>query len=130
MKIVVSFDALSGGSFPSIFELRVLAGSGYFSGYTPAYYAEGIDFPQDDFGYTSISQVEDAGNNLLLRKINHPNDTSYITYDYTFNAGANTSVALFMRGIGGDGTPSDDKGFLYNNGDEEIQIDSVIIEAQ
>jgi hypothetical protein len=35
-----------------------------------------------------------------------------------------------MRGIGGDGTPSDDKGFLYNNGDEEIQIDSVIIEAQ
>ena len=129
IKSVIGFDAFIGGSYPSVLETRILAGSGYVNGYTPTYYLEGKDFPQDNFGYNSITQVEDANNNLLVKTLNHPNTTSYITYEYTFNSGANTSVALFMRGIGGDGTPSDDKGLLYNSGDEEIQIDSVTIIA-
>jgi PKD repeat protein len=130
IKIIVGFDALKGGSFPSILEMRVLAGSGYVSGYTPTYYSIGADFPQDDFGYRSVSQMEDPANNLFVQTINHPNDKSYITYDYSFNSGANTSVAFFMRGIGGDGTPSDNKGFAYNNGDDEIQVESVEIKAK
>lgn len=130
ITLVVAFQASQGGSFPSTLEIRVLAGSGYVSGYSPVYYTSTTEIPQDGFGYTSIAQMEDPNNNLMTSTIDHPNDTSYITYQYTFNSGANDSVALFMRGINGDGTPSDDKGFLYNNGDEEIRVDSVIIEAQ
>ncbi|QOD60973.1 PKD domain-containing protein [Polaribacter haliotis] len=130
ITIVTQFkDLKSGGSFPSMLDLRVLAGSGYVSGYSPAYYATGADYPQDGFGYTTIPQVEDAGNNLLAKVIENPNDSGYLTTQYTFNSGANTSVALFMRGIGGDGTDADNKGYPYNNGDEELRIDSVLIEA-
>ena len=44
---------------------------------------------------------------------------------YTFNAGNNDSVALFVRGIGGDSGGN----FGYNSGDEEIRMDSVTITA-
>ncbi len=126
IKIVVSFKSLtSGTSTPSEFELRVLAGSGYVGGYTPTYYTKPEDFPQDNFGYTSITQVEDTNNNLLTKVIANPSDTSYITYQYNFNSGANNSVALFMRGIGGDASGK----FGYNSGTEEIRVDSVIVEA-
>jgi len=129
IKIVVGFDSSTGGSYPSVLETRVLAGSGYKSGYSPTYYTKTEDFPQDGFGYESVSQMETAANNLLTKTLNHPGNKDYTEYTYTFNAGNNTSVALFIRGIGGDGTPSDNKGFLYNNGDEEIQVDSVTITA-
>jgi hypothetical protein len=103
----------------------VLAGSGYISGYSPTYFAETTDFPQDDYGYTSVSQVEVAANNLLVEVRSNPGDDSYITTTYSFNAGNNDSVALFMRGIGG----STSGNFNYNSGDEEIRLDSVTITA-
>ncbi|WP_435415070.1 PKD domain-containing protein [Polaribacter aestuariivivens] len=131
ITIVTQFkDLTSGGSFPSMLELRVLAGSAYVSGYSPAYYATAAEYPQNGFGYTSIPQVEDPANNLLVNVLNNPNDSGYLTTQYSFNSGANTSVALFIRGIGGDGTDADNKGYPYNNGDEELRIDSVVIEAQ
>jgi PKD repeat protein len=130
IKIVAAFKSSTGGSFPSMLELRVLAGSGYSAGYTPTYYTETTEFPKTGWGYSSIPQVETSGNNLMVQTLSNPNDTAYITYEFTFNAGSNDSVALFMRGIGGDGTPSDDKFSLpYNNGDEEIRVDNVIIES-
>ena len=106
-------------------ELRVLAGSGYISGYSPIYYLDTVEFPQDNYGYETISQVEDTANNLLVEVRSNPSDTSYITTTYTFNAGNNDSVALFVRGIGGDSSGN----FGYNSGDEEIRMDSVVITA-
>ena len=127
ISVVVSFKSLVNNTPPmdAMFEIRVLAGSGYVNGYTPAYFTDSASYPQDDFGYTTIAQVEDAANNLLTETISNPSDDSYITYTYTFNAGNNTSVALFMRGIGGAATGN----FGYNSGDEEIRADSVVITA-
>lgn len=132
IKIVVGFDPLKNGSFPSILETRVLAGTGYVSGYTPTYFATPAEYPQDNFGYVTVAQAEDPNNTLMVRTINHPDDNSYLTYDYQFNSGANTSVAIYMRGIGGDDTSADKtKNFegIFNNGDEEIQVDSIEIKA-
>jgi PKD repeat protein len=125
--VIGSFKGLENNTPPmdSMLELRVLAGSGYISDYTPTYYTDTASFPQDGFGYNSISSVEDDANNLLTKVVSNPSDTSYITYTYTFNAGNNTSVALFIRGIGGDSSGN----FGYNSGDEEIRIDSVTITA-
>lgn len=125
MEVVVSFKDPLNGTHPSMLELRVLAGSGYTSGYSPTYYTNTVDFPQDGYGYATIAQVEDAANNLLTETISNPSDTSYITYTYMFNAGNNSSVALFIRGIGGDTSGN----FGYNSGDEEIRVDSVTITA-
>jgi hypothetical protein len=126
IELIGSFKDLTAGSTsPSQLEVRVLAGEGYTTGYTPTYYADTVSFPQDGFGYDAISTVEDANNNLLTETISNPSDTAYITYTYTFNAGNNTSVALFMRGIGGDSSGN----FAYNSGDEEIRVDSVKITA-
>lgn len=127
IEIITQFKSLENNTPPmdSMLETRVLAGSGYVSGYSPTYYTETTDFPQDDFGYTSVSQVEDAANNLLVEVRSNPGDDSYITTTYTFNAGNNDSVALFMRGIGG----STSGNFNYNSGDEEIRLDSVTITA-
>jgi len=129
VQVVTSFKSLEGGSFPSMLELRVLAGSGYSNGYTPIYYTDAALMPQEDWGYASISQVEDAANNLLVETQDNPSDDSYITYTYTFNAGANDSVALFIRGIGGSATGGGGGDFGYNSGDEEIRVDSVTITA-
>ena len=95
----------------------------------PTYYTNTVDFPQEDWGYTSISQVEMAANNLLNETIVHPNNTSYNTYTFIFNSGANDSVALFVRGIGGPATGGAGGNFGYNSGDEEIRMDSVTITA-
>lgn len=130
MTVVISFSSLvTGGLYPSSLEMRILAGSGYVSDYSPAYYTDTTLIPQDGFGYTSLDQVETADNNILVETLDNPSDSSYISYTYTFNSGDNTSVALFARGIGGDGDDSDGKGFPVNNGDEEIRIDSVTITA-
>jgi len=129
IEIVTSFKSLTGGSFPSELELRVLAGSGYIDGYTPTYYSDTVEFPQDDWGYTSISQVENTTNNLFVTVQENPSDDGYITYSYSFNAGANNSVALFIRGIGGPATGGGGGDFGYNSGDEEIRADYVTITA-
>ncbi|MDD7914345.1 PKD domain-containing protein [Polaribacter ponticola] len=133
ITIVVGFDESAGGSFPSNLELRILAGSGYDSGYTPTYYPDAISMPQDGYGYSSVAQVETAANNLYIKELSHPGDKNYNSYTYTFNVGNNTSVALYMRGVGGDDTSNDSKvqnfNTIFNNGDEEIQVDSLTIEA-
>ncbi|MDT7831464.1 PKD domain-containing protein [Flavobacteriaceae bacterium S356] len=128
ITVVSSFKDPLNGTYPSMLEIRVLAGSGYVSNYAPTYYTNTVDFPQDGYGYTTISQVEDPTNNLLtpIMPISNPSDTSYLTNTFTFNAGNNTSVAFFMRGIGGDSSVGN---FGYTSGDEEIRVDSVTITA-
>lgn len=127
IEIITQFKSLENNTPPmdSMLELRVLAGSGYDSSYSPTYYTDTVDFPQDGYGYSSISQVEDAANNLLVEVRSNPSDTGYHTTTYTFNAGNNNSVALFVRGIGGAASGN----FGYNSGDEEIRLDSVTITA-
>jgi hypothetical protein len=114
----------------SMLEFKILAGSGYINGYTPTYYATAPEFPNDGYGYNSSAQVEDPANNLINSSPNNPivnaGDESYNTYIYTFNAGNNDSVALFVRGIGGDPTVGN---YGYTSGDEEIRMDSVTITA-
>ena len=129
ITLITSFKSPEGGSFPSELELRVLAGSGYVSGYTPTYYTDTVEFPQDGYGYESIAQVEDADNNLLIATMTNPNDDGYMTQIFTFNAGANDSVALYIRGIGGPATGGGGGDFGFNSGDEEIRADSVTITA-
>ncbi|MCL6295734.1 PKD domain-containing protein [Jejuia spongiicola] len=128
ITVVASFKSIETGTFPSKLEIRVLSGSGYESGYTPAYFATAAEYPQDDFGYTSVAQMEDTDNNLLVSLVDNPGNDGYNTYSYSFNTGNNSSVALLMRGVNGDGTPSDDKGFLWNSGEEEIRVDSIVVE--
>ncbi|WP_075341359.1 PKD domain-containing protein [Tenacibaculum agarivorans] len=130
ITVLASFKEPSGGAAPtSVLEVRVLSGSGYVGGYTPVYYTDTAEFPQDNWGYTSIAQVETAANNLLNESIANPVDDSYVTYTFTFNSGANDSVALFLRGIGGPATGGNGGDFGYNSGDEEIRIDTVTITA-
>jgi hypothetical protein len=59
--------------------------------------------------------------------ISNPGNTDYNAYTYTFNVGDNTSVALFIRGIGGPVTGGAGSELGYNSGDEEIRVDSVTI---
>ncbi len=125
IQMPVGFQSLQGGMAPSSLEIRVLAGSGYIDGYTPIYYQEAVDMPQEDWGYTTVEQVENPDNNLLVDVIDNPGTTDYLTYSFTFNSGNNDSVALFIRGIGGANTGE----FGYNSGDEEIRADFVSIIA-
>jgi len=129
MTVVVAFQSSQGGTLPSSLELRVLAGSGYINGYTPTYYTAAPDFPSSGYGYTTVAQVENSANNLLVETINNPSNTSYNTYTFIFNSGANDSVALFVRGIGGPATGGAGGNYGYNSGDEEIRMDSVTITA-
>ncbi|PQJ79729.1 PKD domain-containing protein [Polaribacter porphyrae] len=126
ITIITQFKPSAGGTYASQLNMRILAGSGYTSGYTPVYYTATDAFPQDGYGYASIAQVEDATNNLLNETLNNPGDDSYLSNTYTFNAGNNTSVAFFMRGVGGDSSVGN---FGYTSGDEEIRLDSVTITA-
>lgn len=127
IEIVTSFKNLENNVPPmdSSLELRVLAGSGYNAGYTPIYYATATEFPNSGYGYTSVAQVEDSANNLLIQPIINPGNDDYNTQIYVFDSGANDSVALFIRGLGG----STGGNYGYNSGDEEIRADSVIITA-
>lgn len=125
MQMPVSFKPLVGGGMPSSLEIRILAGSGYIDGYTPIYYNEAVEMPQEDWGYTTVAQMEDAANNLLVEVIDNPGTEDYLVYTYTFNVGNNDSVALFVRGIGGPGGGE----FDYNSGEEEIRADYVTIIA-
>ena len=126
ITVITQFKPSAGGSYPAELEFRVLAGSGYISGYSPTYYTNTVDFPQDGYGYTTIAQVETPANNLLTEVLSNPGDDSYLTNTFTFNAGNNNSVAFYVRGIGGDSSVGN---FGYTSGDEEIRMDSVVIEA-
>ena len=130
IEVEVSFKANAGKSNPASLEFRVLAGIGYDSGYTPTYYTETTAFPQDGYGYSSVAQTEVDANNLMIKVLNNPDDTSYIKYILNFNSGANNSVALFARGIGGLATgSSDNERYGYSSGDEEIRIDNLVVTA-
>jgi len=133
MQIIVQHKPLTvGGMFPSSLEIRVLAGAGYVDGYTPMTYVETVEFPQDDWGYTSVAQIEDPANNLMVEVIDNPGDDSYITYTVNFSTGANDNAALFIRGIGNADPPEDPADFAmygYASGEEEIRVDSVTITA-
>ncbi|MFP4844313.1 PKD domain-containing protein [Winogradskyella sp. PE311] len=134
ITIVTSFKSPLAGSFPSQLELRVLKGSGYTAGYSPVYYTDTAVMPQGNsstglWGYNSVAQVEDADNNLLVTTQSNPNDEGYLTYQYAFNSGANDSVAIFIRGIGGPATGGGGGDYGYNSGDEEIRADSITVEA-
>lgn len=127
IDILAAFESSEGGSYPSELEVRVLTGTGYDAGYTPTYYTATVDMPRNDLGYSSIAQVEAIENNLLTQVISNPGNTSYNAYTYSFNVGDNTSVALFIRGIGGPATGGAGNERGYNSGDEEIRVDSVAI---
>ena len=132
MQLSVQFKSLETGSFPSMLEVRVLAGSGYVEGYTPGSYSETTEFPQSDYGYASLDQAIDPANNLMVEVIENPGDDGYLTYDFMFNSGDNGSVALFIRGIGNADPPEDAADFArwgFCSGEEEIRCDYVLIEA-
>ncbi|WP_412560217.1 PKD domain-containing protein [Winogradskyella sp. MIT101101] len=121
---------------PSSLEVRVLASSGYESGYTPTYYTDTALMPQGNsatgfWGYRSVADMENPANNLFVQVIPNPGNDDYQTYIYTFNSEANDSIALFMRGIG-NADPEDPNDFAmygYASGEEEIRIAYIEITA-
>ncbi|WP_422859580.1 PKD domain-containing protein [Flagellimonas sp. S174] len=131
VEIPYLFQSDQAGDLPSSLEIRVLAGEGYVDGYTPVYFTETTEIPQSGFGYNTVAQIEDADNNLTIEVVENPNSGDIRSYVFTFNAGANDSVALFIRGIGNSGPedPADFARYGYASGDEEIRVDSVIITA-
>lgn len=131
IEIPILFQSDRPGDLPSQLEIRVLAGQGYVDGYTPMTFADTVEIPQEGFGYTSVAQVEEADNNLMLEVLDNPGVSEYRTFTFFFNAGANDNVAIFIRGIGNSGPedPADFARYGYASGDEEIRVDSVIITA-
>ncbi|MDP5106468.1 MAG: T9SS type A sorting domain-containing protein [Polaribacter sp.] len=122
---VYNFDDKATATEASSLEMRILKGSGYDSGYTPAY-EDPANGKSIGFGYTLIASVENASNNLVSATIAHPGDKDYRTGELTFNSGDNTSIAIFGRGIGRPTTAdADGKGYSWSNGSSEIRIDEV-----
>lgn len=126
----IRFSAVSGGTTESDLEFRILAGSGYDAGYVPVYYTDTALMPQGNsstglWGYTSVAQMEDPANNLHIQVYSTPGDDSYATYAFGFNSGANTSVAIFARGINGPSSGN----YGYNSADAEIRMDNLVITA-
>ncbi len=131
IEMPVLFQSDQTGDLPSSLEVRVLAGEGYVDGYTPVYFTDTVEIPQSGFGYTTVAQIDDENNNLLIEVVENPSDSEYRVFTFFFNSGANDSVALFIRGIGNSGPedPADFAMYGYASGDEEIRIDSVTITA-
>ena len=131
IEIPIEFRADEPGDAPSSFEVRILAGDGYVDGYTPVYFTDTTEIPQDGFGYTSVEQLEMEENVLMLEVVQNPGTVEYRTFTFFFNAGSNDSVAIYMRGIGNSGPedPADFARYGFSSGDEEIRTDSVTITA-
>ena len=126
----IRFSGVSGGTTESDLEFRILAGAGYDAGYTPVYYTDTTLMPQGNsstgfWGYTTVAQMEDAANSLHVQVYSTPGNDDYQTYSFAFNSGANTSVALFARGIGGPAGGN----YGYNSADAEIRVDNMVIVA-
>ena len=81
----------------SSLDVRILAGSGYDADYTPSYPTP-FAASSKGYGYTLISNVENADNNLASSMIPAPTDKDFRTGELTFNSGSNTSIAILMRG--------------------------------
>ncbi|KGL61793.1 T9SS type A sorting domain-containing protein [Polaribacter sp. Hel1_85] len=106
-------------------EIRVLKGSGFEDSYTPTYYTDAVQSPTSGFGYSDITIVEDASKNLATQVVTKPADTDYHTVDVTFSSGDETSIAIFIRGIGRPTTAPVDKtdDYTWSTGDQEIRVD-------
>lgn len=115
----------TGTSGIDLFEIRVLKGSSYRSGYTPVYYAEDENAikPQSGFGYNDLAQVEVAANSIVVEKNQYPGSTDYIEYDVTFSSGSETSIAVFARDIG-DTSARVDRITLTNEG-SSLSVDDI-----
>lgn len=131
IEIPILFQSDRPGDLPSQLEIRVLAGEGYVDGYTPVYYTDTTEIPQEGFGYTSVPQTEIPENNLMIEVVDNPNDSEYRLFTFFFNSGSNDSVALYIRGIGNSGPedPADFARYGFSSGDEEIRADSITITA-
>ncbi|WP_299118769.1 T9SS type A sorting domain-containing protein [uncultured Winogradskyella sp.] len=111
-------------------EVIVLKGSGYVDGYTPLYETPDIA-AQDGFGYDDIAEVESATNQLAYATIvpaGSTSDLNPMSPTITFNTGAETSLAIFVRAVGpydaaAHGDPGKDKGWM--NGDTEVRMDNL-----
>ncbi|MEO9572089.1 MAG: T9SS type A sorting domain-containing protein [Polaribacter sp.] len=115
------------------FEIVVLKGSGYVSGYTPAY-----DIPaeasQDGFGYDSVASVENESNQISYTTYAPADGTLDIT-QISFDTGSETSIAIFVRAVGpfddnlhNEGTQADsDKNKGWMNGDSAVRIDNLVL---
>lgn len=119
-----NFESKGTDALPSKLDVRILAGSGYISNYTPSYPAA-ADGQSRDFGYEDIAEVEKAANNLVSEIVEYSGDKDFRTRELTFNSGSNTSIVIFMRGIGRDVTGTNGKGYAWSNGEHEIRIDEV-----
>lgn len=110
-------------------EVIVLKGSGYVSGYVPAY-ALPADAAQDGFGYETVASVELAANQVAYTTIAPSGSTSDLNAMPTlsFNTGSETSIAIFIRAVGPydaaiHGDSGKDKGWM--NGDTEVRADNL-----
>ncbi|WP_400077436.1 T9SS type A sorting domain-containing protein [Winogradskyella sp. R77965] len=111
-------------------EVIVLKGSGYVDGYTPLYETPDVA-AQDGFGYDDVAEVESASNQLAYATITPSGSTSDLnpmSPTISFNTGAETSIAIFVRAVGpydaaAHGDPSKDKGWM--NGDTEVRVDNL-----
>jgi len=109
-------------------EVIVLKGSAYDEGYTPLYAIPSLA-EQDDFGYSTVADLENTDNQVAYATIVPPGDSD--THDMTqltFNTGTETSIAIFVRAVGLydaelHGDSGKDKGWM--NGDTEVRIDNL-----
>ncbi len=108
-------------------EIIILKGSAYKLGYTPVYDVP-ADAAQDNFGYDSLTVVDDTNNHVARTTVTVPDNTDQnaIT-ELTFSTGAETSIAIFIRAVGpydaaSHGDSDDDKGWM--NGDTEVRVDN------
>lgn len=111
-------------------EVLILKGSGYVSGYTPAY-APPATAEQDGFGYDNLTAVDDTNNHVARTTITPPGNTDKNSMtQLTFNTGSETSIAIFIRAVGpydagAHGDSGKDKGWM--NGDTEVRIDNLVL---
>ncbi|WP_298781499.1 T9SS type A sorting domain-containing protein [uncultured Polaribacter sp.] len=109
-------------------EIYVLKGSGYESGYTPAYPAT----TETDLGYRTIADVETATNQISTLFLSPPTHTSASIASLSFDTGAETSIAIFVRSVGpfddnlhAEGTQlASNKNKGWMNGNAEVRIDN------
>lgn len=111
-------------------EVIILKGSNYVANYTPAY-AEPATAEQDNFGYDSLTEVDDTNNHVARTTIAPPGNTDKNSMpQLTFNTGSETSIAIFIRAVGpydagAHGDSGKDKGWM--NGDTEVRVDNLVL---
>lgn len=111
-------------------EVVILKGSSYVANYTPAY-APPATAEQDNFGYDSLTEVDDTNNHVARTTIVPPGNTDKNSMtQLTFSTGSETSIAIFIRAVGpydagSHGDSGKDKGWM--NGDTEVRVDNLVL---